>query len=290
VSHREHVDDLGHTSRLPSSPARIVSLVPNLSELLWWWHLSDRVVAVTDWCTAPPRAFAGARRIRGTKNPDVAAIIDLDPDVVVANEEENRAVDVARLRAAGVAVHVTRVHALADVGPSLVRLAAALGAGEAGDDTAAAIARAVAGVSPAGRRVRAVCPIWREDPEGGGPAETWWVVGEDTFARDMLGLCGFDLLPVGGDGRYPRVPFGEILGWDPDVLLLPDEPYAFGAADAEEVRAAGVRVRRVDGTSLWWWGPRTPAAIRDLADLARQRRRPRRRTASPSGGRRPAAG
>jgi ABC-type Fe3+-hydroxamate transport system substrate-binding protein len=278
VSHREHVDDLGHVSRLPDPPARIVSLVPNLSELVWWWRLGERVVGVTDWCTAPPRAFAAARRVRGTKNPDVAAIVDLEPDVVVANEEENRALDVARLRAAGVAVHVTRVHALADVGPSLARLAAALGAGRAGDELATAIARAADGVAATDTPVRAVCPIWRDAPDTGGPDETWWVVGQDTFARDLLSVCGFDLLPVGTEGRYPRVPFGELRSWHPDVVLLPDEPYAFGDADAEEVRAAGVRVRRVDGTSLWWWGPRTPAAIRDLGDLGRQLRRPRRRT------------
>lgn len=87
-------DDLGHPVPLGRDPRRIVSLVPNLTETLWWWHLGDRVVGATEWCVAPPHGFPNAVRVRGTKNPDTAAIVDLAPDLVVANQEENRELDV----------------------------------------------------------------------------------------------------------------------------------------------------------------------------------------------------
>lgn len=282
---RTVVDDLGWSNELPRDPARLVSLVPNLSELVWWWHRADRLVGVTDWCTAPPRAFAHARRVRGTKNPDVAAIVDLAPDLVLANEEENRELDVARLRDAGIAVHVTRVRGLAGLRPSLVRLSEALGVPSAGAGLAMAIARALDQVRRVPRPRRAVCAVWRDAPAAAtsadatptGSRDGWWVLGRDTFGADLLAACGFEVLPADPDGRYPVVGLDELRALDPEVVLLPDEPYAFGTADVAELRAAGVRTRLLDGTGLWWWGPRTPAAVGELSRLARQLGRRRRR-------------
>jgi ABC-type Fe3+-hydroxamate transport system substrate-binding protein len=282
-------DDLGWHNELPREPARLVSLVPNLSELVWWWHRADRLVGVTDWCTAPPRAFEHARRVRGTKNPDIAAIVELAPDLVLANEEENRELDVARLRDAGIAVHVTRVRGLADLRPSLVRLGEALGVPSAGAGMAMAIARALDQVRRVPRPRRAVCAVWRDAPAevtpaaatsaAGAPAggrDGWWVLGRDTFGADLLAACGFEVLPADPDGRYPVVALAELRALDPEVVLLPDEPYAFGPDDVAVLRAAGVRTRLVDGTGLWWWGPRTPAAVGELSRLARQLGRRRR--------------
>jgi ABC-type Fe3+-hydroxamate transport system substrate-binding protein len=261
-------DDLGEPNRLPVSPRRVVSLVPSVSELVWWWHRADRLVGVTDWCSAPPRAFVSATRVRGTKNPDLATIRGLTPDVVLADEEENRALDVARLREAGVAVHVTRVRSLAGLGTTLERLGRALGAAEAAAGTATAIARAADQVRRPARPVRAVVGVWRD--------RDWWVLGRDTFGASLLTTCGFSVVPQDPAGRYPRHTLDDLLASEPDVVLLPDEPYVFTSGDAEAVRAAGVRVRHVDGTSLWWWGPRTPAALGELNRLACQLARPRR--------------
>jgi ABC-type Fe3+-hydroxamate transport system substrate-binding protein len=296
------VDDLGWRNELPREPSRVVSLVPNLSELVWWWHRAGRLVGVTDWCTAPPRAFEHARRVRGTKNPDLAAIVELAPDLVLANEEENRELDVARLRDAGVAVHVTRVRALDELGPSLGRLGEALGVPSAGEGTATTIARAIDQVRRVPRPRRAVCAVWRDTPtdagsagagSSGGPSAGgaaaggaaaggragWWVLGRDTFGADLLAACGFEVVPADPDGRYPVLGLADLRALVPEVVLLPDEPYAFGSTDAEELRAAGLRTRQVDGTGLWWWGPRTPAAVGELSRLARQLGRRRRRAA-----------
>lgn len=265
-------DDLGATVEVPERPQRLVSLVPSLSEVLWWWHLTDAVVGVTDWCVAPPRAFDAARRVRGTKNPDVAAIIDLRPDVVVANEEENRELDVRRLREAGIAVYVTRVRTVVDAAESLAGLGAALGVARAGEGTAQAIRRSLDQLRPPERPLRAFCAVWRDGvPEGAAATdETWWALGRDTYGGDLLRRCGFEVVPEDPAGRYPRHRLGEIADWDPDVVLLPDEPYAFGTSDRETFATWRTRTRLLDGTALSWWGPRTPHAIGDFSRLARQ--------------------
>jgi ABC-type Fe3+-hydroxamate transport system substrate-binding protein len=271
-------DDLGSEVALPARPTRLVSLVPSLSETLWWWHLADRLVGVTDWCVAPPSAFRSATRVRGTKNPDLDAILRLRPDVVVANEEENRELDVRRLRDEGVSVYVTAVRSVDDAVGSLTSLGAALGVDRAATGLAQSIERAVDQLPTPPRRLTAFCPVWRDGPPAdGAPAdEIWWATGRATFAGDLLGRVGFDVLPADPDGRYPRLPLREVRAAAPDVVLLPDEPYAFGAPDRQAFASWGVRTRLLDGTALTWWGPRTPHALGDLARLARQLRRPRR--------------
>lgn len=270
---RKADDDLGATVTLPEHPTRIVSLVPNLSEVLWWWHLADRVVAVTDWCVAPPAAFTGAQRVRGTKNPDVAAIVALRPDVVVANEEENRELDIRRLRDAGVPVYVTRVRTVVDAADSLARLGAALGQEGAGAGLRQTIVRALDQARPPATPLVTLCPVWREP---------WMATGRATFAGDLLAHCGFEVVPDDPGGRYPTLTLDDAATFDPEVVLLPDEPYPFGDVDRAAFDGWQARIRGVDGTALSWWGPRTPSAIVDLAGLARSLRS-RRRYASGRG-------
>lgn len=277
---RTVVDDLGEPVTVSGSPHRIVSLVPNLSEVLWWWGLADDVVAVTDYCVAPPRAFSSAARIRGTKNPDVRRIIDLAPELVVANEEENRELDVRRLREAGIRVYVTRVRSVHDAARSFERLGEVVGQPAAGVRLAAALRRACASTSTHGRRLEAICPIWRDGAQQ-GDHETWWVVGRDTFAADLLGTAGFDVRTAADPDaeapeRYPRAHLSALAAIDPDVVLLPDEPYAFQADDVEVFATWRAAVRALDGTALTWWGPRTPTAIGDLDRLRLQLARVRR--------------
>ena len=100
------VDDLAYAVSLPTPPRRLVSLVPSITEALAT-TCPDRLVGATDWCTHPEDL--AVQRVRGTKNPDLKAIAALGPDLVVANKEENRELDVRRLRDAGVPVWVTDI-------------------------------------------------------------------------------------------------------------------------------------------------------------------------------------
>lgn len=260
------VDALGTALELPDQPRRIVSLVPSLSETLWWFHVADRVVGVTTYCVAPPHAFDGAERVRGTKNPDVARIVELAPDVVLANQEENRELDVRRLREAGVAVYVTAAHSVQEAADMLVEVGRVVGAGDAGAGLAQKISRAVDTKGTDGPRLRAFVPVWR-DP--------WMAAGTDTYMADLLAHCGFQVVP--DVPRYPEVSLQDVRAAGVDVVLLPDEPYAFGEQDRAAFAAWDVPTRLVDGTQLTWYGPRTPYAIGELTRLWRQLRRQARR-------------
>lgn len=260
------VDDLGTPVPVLGTPDRIVSLVPNLTEALWWWGRGDAVVGRTEWCVSPPDGLPRAQVVRGTKNPDVAAVVALAPDVVVANVDENRELDVRRLRDAGVAVHVTAAVDGASAAASLARLGRLVGASAPALATADAVRTALRRArQPAGSaRPRVAVPVWR-DP--------WLTIGTGTVVGELLRAVGFDLLP--GAPRYPAVA-DDLDGFvaavrDADVLLLPDEPWAFTAADRAQLlaRLPGTAVRQVDGQDLTWWGPRTPGLLAELAALRR---------------------
>jgi ABC-type Fe3+-hydroxamate transport system substrate-binding protein len=246
-------DDLGFPVPLPSPPRRVVSLVPSLTEALAV-SAPDRLVGVTDWCTHPPGL--DLPRVRGTKNPDRAAIEGLHPDLVVANREENRRLDVDRLRAAGIPVWVTVIESLDQAFASLRRLFVdVLGLAEPDWLTAARTEWARPAPTPA-RSV--VVPIWR-DP--------WMVVGSRTFTGDLLARLG--LANAFGDHaeRYPRVELDELP--DAELVLLPDEPYVFTADDGPEA-FPGADVVLVSGRDLTWYGP-SLATARDrlLAAVSR---------------------
>ena len=268
-------DDLGVELQLAGPPRSIVSLVPSLTELVVEWGLADALVGVTDFCVSPPDAFPDAERLRGTKNPDTRRIEALRPDIVLADQEESRRLDVDRLRAAGLAVWVTSVRSVRDVATSVRRLGQALGRGEAGEDLARRVLSEVQGphapgVSDGARQAASVCMIWRDGPQHGAD-ECWWTVGPDTFAGDLLRVAGLPPVPVGDGGRYPRATLDEVRAASPEVVLLPDEPYAFTDDDAANFRTWSANVLHCSGQPLFWWGPRTPAALRWLRAVRMER-------------------
>jgi ABC-type Fe3+-hydroxamate transport system substrate-binding protein len=249
------------------SPRRIVSLVPSLTEALFALGLGERVVGVTDWCVHPAEAVAELPKLGGTKNPARERILELRPDLVIANREENTKRDVEFLRGAGLSVWVTDPRSVADAA-ALLRELAALGASDEALHTLvepieAGLRRA--GQRAAAYRARVFCPIWKRP---------WMAVGRDTYANDLLRVCGGDnVFADRTERRYPIVEDAEIAAAAPEVILLPDEPYAFGARDAAELArlelpaARSGRIHCVDGTLVSWYGPRTGRAIQVLTSL-----------------------
>jgi ABC-type Fe3+-hydroxamate transport system substrate-binding protein len=208
-----------------------------------------------------------AERIRGTKNPDAGRIAALRPDLVLADQEENRRIDVERLRAAGLAVWVTSVRSVSDVAVSMRRLGPVLGRTDAGEALAERIlAESTTDPIAPEAATPSVCMIWRDGPQH-GPEERWWSVGADTFAGDLLRCAGLPPVEVGEDRRYPRATLAEIGQRTPGLVLLPDEPYAFGEADADVFRDWPAATLRCSGQPLFWWGPRTPDALRWLREV-----------------------
>lgn len=244
---------------------RIVSLVPSLTEALFEFGLGERVVGRTRWCTEPAGEVERVETVGGTKNPDLARIVALRPDLVIVNKEENRREDCEVLVDAGLPLHVTHPATVEEAAAMLASLGEACGAGDRGRALAAscrdAIAAADARLASLPRRVRTFCPIWRRP---------WMTFRRATYVGDMLARAGcHNVFAEGGPGDFFEVTIDDVLAVGPELVVLPDEPFAFDARHIDELRAAGLDEARfllLDGKDLAWYGPRIPAALGRLGE------------------------
>ena len=217
---------------------RVVSLVPSATETLV--DLGVRPVAVSRFCDLP-----GATTVGGTKDPDIAAIAALEPDLVVCCVEENRVEDADAITALGIELHVLDIRTVEDVKQAVAGLADAVGA-------AAPRLR----LPPAAKLARrAFVPIWRRP---------WMSLAGDTYGSSVLAHLGIANVLADAADRYPEVDLDAMAAMAPDLVVAPDEPYPFGPRQEAEL-ATVAPVRFVDGRDVFWWGTRTPAALTRLA-------------------------
>jgi len=250
-------------------PQRVVSLVPSVTESLFDLDVGSRVVGVTDYCVRPADGVRNLPRVGGPKNPDIERIIGLRPDLVMASHEENRQQDVEALQTAGVPVWVTYPRTVLDAinllwnimhlfdNPVMVPRVRLI---EQTMDWVQGISRVQAENWP-----RVFAPIWYE------PLRTF---NADTYSHDLLRVCGgYNVFAEHAEGRYPVVTFDEVVSMQPDVILLPSEPFAF--TETHQALLAGLDVpaaRRdaihlVDGSLLTWPGTRLAYALSSLPKL-----------------------
>ncbi|MBZ0283596.1 MAG: helical backbone metal receptor [Anaerolineae bacterium] len=278
-----------------SPPHRVISLVPSVTESLFDLSLDDRLIAVTDYCVYPAEGVARLPRIGGTKNPDVARIIEMKPDLVIANQEENRKEDVQALQSAGIAVWVTFPRTVGDCfnllwnimhvfdHPEMVPRVRLI------EQTYDWVWR-ISEKRVEDQVCRVFVPIWLD------PLMTF---NADTYAHDLLRVCGAvnvfgdrdrkyplkadlgngeaypvdDAQVAGRDTRYPRVTMEEVEAAQPNMILLPSEPFEF--TDSHITLFAGLNVpaarsgniKLVDGSLLTWHGTRIAYALNTLPGL-----------------------
>ncbi|MBC8170813.1 MAG: ABC transporter substrate-binding protein [Anaerolineae bacterium] len=275
-------------------PRTVISLVPSLTESLFDLNLGDRVAAVTDYCVHPQVKVTHLPKIGGTKNPDIEQIIQLKPDLVLANQEENRREDVEALQAAGIPVWVTFPKTVKEVFNILWNLMYMF-------DETSMVPRIrlieytydwVNGISRANEEhlPKVFVPIWLD------PLMTF---NQDTYIHDLLWVCGGvnvfadrerhyplqadlggreaypadDDRIAGRDTRYPRVTMDEVVAAQPDIILLPSEPFEFTEhhlpifAALDVPAARNQRIHRVDGSLLTWHGTRIAYAFDTLPAL-----------------------
>jgi ABC-type hemin transport system substrate-binding protein len=233
-----------------SSTPRVVSLVPSASETLV--ALGVVPIACTNFCE-----LEGVPTVGGTKRPDVQAIIDLAPALVVVNDEENRWDDATALIDAGLAVHSMSPRSVHDVGGEVRALAARLDvpvpAPFGVDDWDAWMAGVL---TP--RWYDAFVAVWRRP---------WMSLASDTYGASLLDVLGVGNVFADSFDRYPEVTLDEVAARAPNLIVLPSEPYEFGPAHAREIEQVvrGVPIVFLDGRDLFWWGIRTPAAAARIA-------------------------
>jgi ABC-type Fe3+-hydroxamate transport system substrate-binding protein len=220
-------------------PIRVVSLVPSVTETLLAWDITP--TACTRFCEQPFLPHVG-----GTKDPDVPAIVELAPDLVVVDEEENRVEDHDELVAAGLAVHVLAVRDLAHLDDAMAGLATAVGGTW---EPVGAIAE------PTPNRTAWV-PIWKRP---------WMALGEPTYGSSVLRALGIANVAA-ADGRYPELDPAEVRRREVDVVLAPSEPYPFAERHRAELEGVAPTTF-LDGRDLLWWGARTRGALDRLAQV-----------------------
>ncbi len=247
------------------APERIVSLVPSLTEALFVFGAGERVVGRTRYCLWPPRVVGRVPTVGGTKKVDVARLLELEPDLVIAVKEENSRENVEKIQDAGIPVFVGAPESVEGALWLLRELARVVEA-----------PRAEIALGPAER-------VYRRLQEGEGRADArrvfvaiwknpYMSVGSDTYVHDVLRTCGGENV-CEGSTRYPVVDLGEVVDLQPEVVLLPDEPYPFSAEDLSAFLALDIpavredRVYLVDGKLLTWYGPRMASSLAQLAAL-----------------------
>lgn len=265
---RTYIDQLDHAVHIPHPPRRIVSLVPSQTELLYHLGLDAEVVGITKFCIHPEHWFRHKTRIGGTKHLQLDQIRALQPDLIIANKEENEQAQVTTLMNE-FPVWTSDIHSLPDALGMIEQVGEITGRREQAQQLSRQISQAFSLLSDHLWRDatprQAAYFIWR-DP--------WMVAGGDTFIHTMLEAAGLQNI-FGGMRRYPEISLSGLPEAFKDVpsaqqlILLSSEPYPFKERHMEEIRAVlpDAQVLLVDGEMFSWYGSRlleAPGYFRQL--------------------------
>jgi len=247
-------DQLGRQVEISSLPRRIISLVPSQTELLYDLGLTTEVVGITKFCVHPDEWFRSKTRVGGTKQVHLDIVRSLQPDLIIANKEENDAAQVMALMAE-FPVWVSDIHDLTQAQEMIETVGSLTGKAA----QAAGINKKITeGFNELrGIRKKAAYFIWREP---------WMVAGGDTFIHDMMQRCGLENV-FGGELRYPEVDITQLP--DCELVLLSSEPYPFRDKHIAELKRylPGADVRLVDGEMFSWYGSRLMYAFRYFMEM-----------------------
>ena len=289
------MNELSQVPEFEKPPQHVVSLVPSTTESLFALGFGSSVAGITDYCIYPADKVMAVPKVGGPKNPDIYQIVELTPELVFANQEEVSHKAVTELTDKGVRVWVPFPKTVDQALDGLRGLLAIYHTDRPAMQIetlrmAVDYARVAAGNQP---RKRYFCPIWQGETDG----KPWWMTfNQDTYAHDLLSVLGGENIFAGRerryplhadlgqgeaeenedrDTRYPRVTTEEILAADPEVIILPNEPFNFNAEQkgtileklGETTAAKNKRVVFVDGSLITWHGVRMGKALTELPEL-----------------------
>lgn len=255
-------DQMGRSIELAGTPRRIVSVVPSQTELLHYLGLRDEVVGITKFCIHPDEWFRSKTRVGGTKQLDIQKILDLQPDLVIANKEENVQGQVEEL-AQHVPVWISDVNTLDDALQMIAEVGALVGRPEPAAKLVQQLQEGFSRlIESPGTKPKTCYLIWKAP---------YMTVGGDTFIHDMLQRAGFTNL-FASASRYPEVTIQSLQDMGCEVLLLSSEPYPFKEKHRQELQAVlpGTKIALVDGEAFSWYGSRLLHSPAYLEQLRRQ--------------------
>jgi ABC-type Fe3+-hydroxamate transport system substrate-binding protein len=255
------LDQLGRELQLGETPRRIVSLVPSITELAY--DLGFEVIGKTKFCVHP-RSRGGAMIVGGTKNVKTDLVIELDPDLILANKEENTQPKVEKLIEAGLPVFISDVSTI-NQSIDLIEKLGEIGRCPANaKDLIETISEGFKSIPKIQPRPKVLYLIWREPFMG---------AGTDTYISDLMSHMSFDnvLCTWGQKGlRYPEMSRVQIAELKPDFILLSSEPYPFKESHRKYVYSTfGIPTLLVDGECFSWYGSRQAKSVDYLKEFSR---------------------
>ncbi|GAB3940257.1 helical backbone metal receptor [Spirosoma harenae] len=228
------------------NPQRIISLVPSQTELLFDLGLDETLVGITKFCIHPVDKVTNKTIVGGTKTLNITKIESLQPDLIIANKEENSREQIEALQRQ-YSVHITDVATLPEAVSMIQEVGALVGKAQEAEAIAQQIANSLYPI-PFVPAQRVAYFIWRNP---------YMVVANDTFIHAMLEIAGFKNV-FESKNRYPEITANELKSAQPDLIFLSSEPYPFSEKHIAELQeiCPSARVMLVDGEMFSWYGSR----------------------------------
>lgn len=254
----EFIDQMGSVIVLPSNPKRIISLVPSQTELLYDLGLDEEVIGITKFCIHPQKWFNKKTHIGGTKNCNIELIKKLQPDLILANKEENIEVQIEAMRAFA-PVWVSDITNYLEAKTMIQSIGNLVGKPAETVHLIAAIETAFEQLPSHPLHPTVAYIIWK-DP--------YMTVGVDTFIHHILSMAGYQNV-FANHKRYPEISIHEIQEASPDLIFLSSEPYPFKMKQLEELQILlpNSKIHLVNGEMFSWYGSRlkyTPGYLVEL--------------------------
>ena len=251
-------DQLQRAVNLPSTPKRIISVVPSQTELLFYLGLNKQIVGITKFCIHPAEQFKVTEKVGGTKQLDIAKIKSLSPDLIIANKEENDQGQIEELMDC-CPIWISDISDLDGALDMIGRVGVLVGKSNEAKVLASQISQQFNNTAIEPSNLRVAYLIWRKP---------YMVAGKDTFIDSMLQKCG--LVNAFEQSRYPEIDEKTLINANPDVVFLSSEPYPFKEKHITEFKniLPSAVIKVVDGELFSWYGSRllhTPAYFKKLA-------------------------
>lgn len=254
-------DMLGRDVEFHYPPKRIISVVPSQTELLYDLGLDDEVVGITKFCVHPDEWFRNKTRVGGTKKLNIDKIRELQPDLIIANKEENEREQIEEL-AKEFPVWISDIQNIPQALQMIQVVGQLTGTEAKANELVDEIVVGFTNLQKATTSKRVAYFIWYNP---------WMSIGGDTFISNMIQTIGWQNV-LKEQSRYPEITLEQLKSYNPELVLLSSEPYPFKEKHIEEIKAVlpDADVRLVDGEMFSWYGSRLKKAVGYLNELIHQ--------------------